>query len=88
MSIAQNKQLPEYYKWHGYELDDFFAEVQRRGVNNVIIEFHPDYDAHENSLLYIRDEVQDAPQAETAESHNGNGGYNNAHPCPLDPDCP
>lgn len=67
-------EKPKMYWWEGRDLADFFAEVNRRGSDNVRIEFHVG-----DGLLYVR-------SADPRNREGGDGGYNFVKTCP--PDCP
>jgi hypothetical protein len=65
----------KYYWWNGADLAEFWAEVARRGYENVRIAFSAD-----TELLYVLSNDE-----KVAEIRRGGGGYNFVKTCP--PDC-
>ena len=83
--IASQKRLqnsrvqPDFWWFHGKDLMEFFKEVQEQGAENVRILATPGLDPDGRPDLHL------SVVTEGAEMRNGNGSYNESHPCP--PDC-
>lgn len=77
-AAPKKPERPVHYWWHGRDLCPFLAEIERLGIENVRIEFHP-----ADGMLHV------VPVDEGADVDEARGGgrktFNFVHVCP--PDC-